>query len=61
MRALYPLELFSTDEASVLSEKEVEKELELEEEERHCQGGVVWHATSANKFVMLGLELEDCQ
>ncbi|SJL08298.1 uncharacterized protein ARMOST_11661 [Armillaria ostoyae] len=48
-------------EGKFLSEKEVEKELELEEEERQHQGGVVQHATSANKFVMLGLELEDCQ
>ncbi|SJL08347.1 uncharacterized protein ARMOST_11710 [Armillaria ostoyae] len=42
-----------------LSEKEVEKE--LEEEERKRNGGVVHHAMSADKFLVLGLELEESQ
>ncbi len=54
-------EPIKTDKALVLSEKEVNKELELEEEERQHRGGVVCHATSANQFVMLGLELEEWQ
>ncbi|PBK83209.1 hypothetical protein ARMGADRAFT_1038011 [Armillaria gallica] len=48
-------------EGKFLSEKEVEKELELKEEERWHHGGVVHHATSANQFVMLSLELEEWQ
>ncbi|PBK71032.1 hypothetical protein ARMSODRAFT_987945 [Armillaria solidipes] len=44
-----------------LSKKEVEKELEEEEEERKHKGGVVRHATSADKFLILGLELEESQ
>ncbi|PBK59996.1 hypothetical protein ARMSODRAFT_1027004 [Armillaria solidipes] len=44
-----------------LSEKEIEKELEEEEEERKRNGGVVCHATSTDKFLVLGLELEESQ
>lgn len=44
----------------VLSEKGVEKSLE-EEEERKCNGGVVCHAMSMDKFLTLGLELEESQ
>ena len=51
----------TADYCVVLSEKEVEKELEEEEEERRHNGGVVCHATSADKFLILGLELEESQ
>ncbi|KAK0432575.1 hypothetical protein EV421DRAFT_1719449 [Armillaria borealis] len=44
-----------------MSEEEVEKELEAEEEECHHQGGRVLHVTSADKFVVLGLVLEESQ
>ncbi|PBK81491.1 hypothetical protein ARMGADRAFT_1048805 [Armillaria gallica] len=42
-----------------MSEEEVGKELEAKEEEHCCQGGRVLHATSADKFVVLGLALEE--
>ncbi|PBK63848.1 hypothetical protein ARMSODRAFT_990134 [Armillaria solidipes] len=44
-----------------LSEKEVEEELQEEEEERQRRGGIVRHGTSADKFIILGLQLEDSQ
>ncbi|PBK80809.1 hypothetical protein ARMGADRAFT_949153 [Armillaria gallica] len=51
---------FATNE-EYMSEEDVEKELEAEEEE-HCRdGGRVYHETSAHKFVALGLSLEESQ
>ncbi|SJL16268.1 uncharacterized protein ARMOST_19788 [Armillaria ostoyae] len=44
-----------------MSLKEVEKELKAEEEECQRCGGLVRHATSADRFVILGLELEESQ
>ncbi|PBK83211.1 hypothetical protein ARMGADRAFT_1038012 [Armillaria gallica] len=44
-----------------MSEEEVEKELEAEEEEHCRQGRRVLHAMSAYKFVILGLALEESQ
>ncbi len=44
-----------------MSEDEVEKELEAEEEECRHQGGRVLHAMSTHKFVVLGLALEESQ
>ncbi|SJL15740.1 uncharacterized protein ARMOST_19245 [Armillaria ostoyae] len=44
-----------------MSEVEVEKELEAEEQERRRQGGHVLHATSADKFIVLALSLEESQ
>ncbi|PBK59169.1 hypothetical protein ARMSODRAFT_983262 [Armillaria solidipes] len=51
---------FATNE-DYMSEDEVEKELQAEEEERRRQGGRVYHETSAHKFVALGLSLEESQ
>ncbi|SJK99852.1 uncharacterized protein ARMOST_03163 [Armillaria ostoyae] len=51
---------FHVDE-EFLSEKEVEKELEEEEEEHKHNGGVIRHAMSADKFLVLGLKLEESQ
>ncbi|KAK0215317.1 hypothetical protein EDD85DRAFT_962689 [Armillaria nabsnona] len=48
-------------EGEFLSEKEVEKELEEEEEERQWCGGIIRHGMSANKFLILGLDLEESQ
>lgn len=41
--------------------KEVEKELQEEEAERQWHRGLVRHATSADRFMVLGLELEESQ
>ncbi|SJL12088.1 uncharacterized protein ARMOST_15509 [Armillaria ostoyae] len=51
---------FATNE-EYMSEEDVEKELEAEEEERHHEGGRVYHETSAHKFVALRLSLEESQ
>ncbi|PBK83329.1 hypothetical protein ARMGADRAFT_1048466 [Armillaria gallica] len=42
-----------------MSEEEVEKELEAEEEEHCQQGGCILHTTSADKFMVLALALEE--
>ncbi len=39
----------------------MEKELQEEEEECQRHGGIVQHGTSADKFIVLGLQLEDLQ
>ncbi len=39
----------------------MEKELQEEEEERQQRGGIVQHGTSADKFIILDLQLEDSQ
>lgn len=44
-----------------ISDAQVRKELDLEEEARIAGGGVSLHATSASAFVYLALELEDLQ
>ncbi len=44
-----------------MSEDDVEKELQAEEEECRHQGGRVYHEMSAHKFVALGLNLEEYQ
>lgn len=53
-----PFEASKSDSCVVLSEKAVKKKLEEEEEGHKCNGSVVHHTTSADKFLMLGLELE---
>ncbi len=44
-----------------MSENEVENELATKEKERQRSGGVVRHGTSADKFLILGLQLEESQ
>ncbi len=44
-----------------MMEGEVEKELEAEEEEHRRLGGQVLHLMSADKFIVLGLALEESQ
>ncbi|SJL10439.1 uncharacterized protein ARMOST_13825 [Armillaria ostoyae] len=51
---------FATNE-EYMSEEEVKKELQAEEEERQCRGGRVYYETSAHNFVALGLSLEESQ
>jgi len=49
--------LFSLD----LTEAEVRRELNLEEERRLASGGVAMHGTSACSFITMGLEIEENQ
>ena len=46
---------------SDLTEAEVRKELNLDEERRLASGGVMLHGTSAGSFIMMGLDIEDTQ
>jgi hypothetical protein len=46
---------------SDLTEAEVRKDLNLDEECRLASGGVMLHGTSACSFVMMGLDIEDTQ
>lgn len=44
-----------------MTETQVRKDLNKEEEERLKAGGEALHATSASSFVMIGLDLEEAQ
>jgi hypothetical protein len=44
-----------------LSEQQVHLELNAEEANRVASGGTILHGTSADKFMILGLEIEDSQ
>jgi hypothetical protein len=46
---------------SDLTEAEVRRELNLEEECQLASGGVMIHGTSASSFIMMGLDIEETQ